>query len=375
MTGIKSLREKNKGIFEALDERRARGEEPIGKPAPTTPMEARTAPGRMFGLQNQIQEAEDRATRAETELAQLRATMAEGGAPVDTKALAEAELRRQEAETALADAQAKLDDALKGQVPRTARLEQLVEIPGRRRKLTDEQYDELRENLRHNKLTHPITVRSLPDGRYEVISGYNRISVYRDLGRAEIEMYVLDLTEEESEGAALYANLLAPTLPAYECYIGFKAIMARKGFTTGEQLAEDAGVSTAKISKALSLGELPANALQMISEQPALYGTETAHKLVTLCKKGKAQQALTAIQAIAAGTTPAVAIREATASSTNSNKAKAITIRQGKHKYCEIIRADKSVRLSFTSAEEAEAIMSAIKTVVEQRAKANKTGA
>ena len=53
--------------------------------------------------------------------------------------------------------------------PTEAAVELLDQVSGRKRKLTPEEYAELKENLRLNPLMHPVTVRARANGRYEII--------------------------------------------------------------------------------------------------------------------------------------------------------------------------------------------------------------
>src|ERR1700744_1539910 len=69
--------------------------------------------------------------------------------------------------TASEAAQSKIKE-LEGQLATASTLEiaveRLHEVAGRRRYMDPAKYVELRENLRHNKLVHPVVVRARPDG-------------------------------------------------------------------------------------------------------------------------------------------------------------------------------------------------------------------
>src|SRR5574338_4192 len=366
MVGFRPMREKSKGILDAVEERRAKGEQPVGKPAPESPLQARTAPGRMFGLQEKIFEAEERARKAEEELERLKAT---AGSSVELEA---AEARLRQTEVAPGEAEVALQDAMKDQPVRKAMLSELHEIPGRRRKLSKQQYEELRENLRHNPLANPVTVRVREEGGFEIIAGYNRVSCYRDLERDEIDINVLDLDDDETERAAFYSNLLAPSLPDFEKYVGFRSRMEKHGLTQ-VQVAEEAGVSQPYISSLMTFGDLPEEALAMIADAPELFGAKAIQQLAKLTKQGRGGQVTEAIRKIATGElTQAAAVQFAGANTAvRPVRPVPVTIRQGKSKYCEVLRAEKTIRLSFSSAEEAEATFAAIQEVLEKRAATN----
>ena len=98
--------------------------------------------------------------------------------------------RAKEAEAKVLDYERRLD-----QQPTEVALDQLVEVGSRKRRLTDEQFEELKANLAINSLVHPIAVRRREDGRLEVVSGHNRIAAYRALGRSTIAVVVVDIEE------------------------------------------------------------------------------------------------------------------------------------------------------------------------------------
>lgn len=60
-------------------------------------------------------------------------------------------------------------------------LDLIDEVPGRRRKLTPEAYEELKANLAQNALAQAISVRRKLDGRFELLAGHNRTAIYREL--------------------------------------------------------------------------------------------------------------------------------------------------------------------------------------------------
>lgn len=145
-------------------------------------------------------------------------------------------------------------------------LGEITEMPGRRRKLTAEQYAELRENLRNNPLVHPITLVVRVDGTKEIVAGHNRFHVYRELGREAIPAVFAQLEDvEQIENAAFYSNLLSPSLPDFEKYLGFQKHMERTG-QSQQELAAAAGISAGHLSKLFSFSRLPKAALDALAD-------------------------------------------------------------------------------------------------------------
>ncbi len=353
MAGAKDMKSKNTDLLAAMQARAANGGVP--KKLPDTPEEARTGPGQLAIFSGQLADAISRAEAAEAEVERLKANQG------SSEALAEARAK-------LAEAEAALTTALESQPRRKAKLNELHEVPGRRRKLTPEQYAELRANLEHNPLAHPVTVRVRPQGGYEIVSGNNRSAIYRELGREEIDITVLNLTDDEVDRAAFYSNLLQPNLTDFEKYIGFKQRMAKTKLNQ-TQIAAEAGVSQPYVSGLMAFDELPPEALECIADAPAKFGAKAVQELAKLTKQGKGAKVIEAVQKVITDElNQSAAVHHAKASDTKKPTQKSpVTFWSGKRKYCEAVRSDTSIRLSFATAEEAEATMEALKAVFESR--------
>ena len=181
-------------------------------------------------------------------------------------------------------------------------LSALHEVAGRRRHLTIDQYAELKENLRSNRLVTPITVRARPDGGYEIISGHNRTAIYREIGRDKIIASVLaDASDYVAESSALYANLLQSDLTDFEKYLGFKRLIALTGHSQ-QKVAIEAGVSKQALSRWMSFGDLPVEALRVIAGAPEKLGANAAEALSILVSQGKSDAVTEAVKAIVDGT-------------------------------------------------------------------------
>lgn len=251
-------------------------------------------------------------------------------------------------------------------------LELVHEVPGRRRKLTGQQYNELKQNLRNNPLVTPITVRQSKEGGFEVVSGSNRVAIFRELGRTHIPARILDSDDTQAEINAFFANLLQADLPDFEKYLGFKKIMEVQGQLTHAEIAERAGVSRSFVTQLMAFDELPSAALVILADKPATIGANAAQDLAALVKKGRGEQVVDAIAKVSTGELDqARAVKYAAvdaAAKLPVTKPEPIRIRIGKSTYCNIQRADKVLRLQFESAEEAAAIQDAVREVLEKRA-------
>lgn len=178
-------------------------------------------------------------------------------------------------------------------------LKDLHEVPGRRRKLTEEAFTELRENLRNNELVTPITVRRREEGGFEIVSGHNRVAAYRELGRTDIPAFVRDTDAEQANLNAFYANLLQPTLSDFEKYLGFKRRQIATGMTQ-KALAAEAGLPEQTVSSIYSFDRLPDEAKELLAEQPHRLGGNAATKLAQAASLGKSSQVVEAVRKLVA---------------------------------------------------------------------------
>jgi ParB family chromosome partitioning protein len=213
--------------------------------------EPRTSPGRLMDAQNRINSAQARIKELETQLEERAAL----------------------------------------EVP----LDSLVEVIGRRRKLTSEQFQELKNNLTQHALATPILVRALPDARYEIVAGHNRVAAYRELGRATIRANVASIEEGEIEFAAFFSNLLSPSLTDFEKYWNFKRLQELSGLSRTE-ISESAGLSKSHVTRIFSFDALPEAAKAALAERPERLGSNAAQKLAALTEAGKSDKVIEAVR-------------------------------------------------------------------------------
>ena len=279
-----------------------------------------------------------------------------------------AESRAAEAERHVTDMQSKLNDS-----PKELALDVLVEVEGRRRRLTPDQFEELRANLAENPLVQPVVVKMLSNGRYELISGHNRVAVYRLLGRANIPVTVADLDDSQVERGAFFANLLQPALPDYEKYLGFKKWQDETGDSQAA-MAQKAGTTKNTISRLFAFGELPLEAIELITEKPEALGARYAVELARLAKAGKKDQVIEAIQVLTLGTISQVeAVKMAAREPRRLREKQAgnkVKIKAGRLEYCRYEVSGGTLRIDFRDPQERllaeEEIAKVLKRLAEQ---------
>jgi ParB family chromosome partitioning protein len=250
-------------------------------------------------------------------------------------------------------------------------LDQLHEVPGRRRYKSPEKFAELRENLRHNPLIDAVVVLPRPEGGFNIQSGHHRVDAYRDLGRTKIECVLGKSTGNEASAGAFYANLMQSDLTDYEKYIGFKEILASFPGTTQAQVAEQAGVAASVVSKLMAFEQLPEAVLARLKRKPDLLGSTSGYALAVLTKEGKSERVIAAVERLAKGEidqTQAVKLAATEPAKPKGVKPEGVKVRVGRAVYCDVRTARNVVRMEFQSEDEARAIQDELKTLLEARA-------
>jgi ParB family chromosome partitioning protein len=280
-------------------------------PQKTNDSEARTSPGRLMDAQNRINSAHARIKELETQLAEKAAL--------------------------------------------EVSLDSLVEVNGRRRKLTQEQFQELKNNLAQHSLATPILVRTLPDDRFEIVAGHNRVAAYRELGRKSIRANIASIEEGEIEFAAFFSNLLSPSLTDFEKYWNFKRLQEISGLSRAE-ISESAGLSKSHVTRIFSFDALPDAAKTALAEKPERLGSNAAQKLAALAESGKAEKVVEAIRRLVDDES----FTQDRAVALATEKPRVITtaptvIKRGKRKVCEVSARSGVVGVRFFEKDASEA--------------------
>ena len=208
-------------------------------------------------------------------------------------------LEAREYQTRIQDLQNQLEVAKRAGGSMKVPLSDLHEVPGRRRHKSPEAYVELRENLRHNALIHPVAIRPRIEGGFELVSGHWRTDAFRELGRTEVECVLVDSSEDEASLGAFYANLLQSDLTDYEKYLGFCDIQKRFPGITQSKMAERAGTSEGTVSALMSFADLPDEVRQVLNESPEILGATSGYALARLTRAGRSDRVIAAVKMLA----------------------------------------------------------------------------
>src|SRR5574343_314038 len=244
----------------------------------------------------------------------------------------------------------------------------------RRTNLDDEQYKTLLENLRHNNLVTPIIVRHRKSGGFEIISGHNRTQAFKDLGREKIPAVIADISDNDANKDAFFANLIHSSLPDYEKYLGFKNMLSDNPALTHEELAKISGLSTSAVTILLAFDRLPDQAHALIQQHPRLVGANSARDLALACSQGKAGRVIEALEMLSSGQLQTESkalsfVNQRVESLSKTNIAEERKFRKGKAVFCKYKRAANIVRIEFKSGDDAKSLENALFDLLETATK------
>ena len=130
--------------------------------------------------------------------------------------------------------------------------------PFQPRKEFDQQaLDDLAQSIREQGVITPVTVRRMPDGKYQLIAGERRLRASQLAGLAEIPAYIRVATDGQMMEMALVENIQRENLNAMEIAFSYNALIEECQLTH-EQLSQRVGKDRSTITNYLRLLGLPA---------------------------------------------------------------------------------------------------------------------
>ncbi len=119
-----------------------------------------------------------------------------------------------------------------------------------------ESLEELAGSIRTLGLIQPITVRRVPGGKYQIISGERRFRACRSAGMDEIPAYIKDTDETRMLEMAIVENIQREDLDPIEIALSYQRLIEECSLTQ-EQMADRVGKKRASIANYLRLLKLP----------------------------------------------------------------------------------------------------------------------
>lgn len=162
-----------------------------------------------------------------------------------------------------------------------------------RKQFDAEALDSLTDSIATHGILQPITVRHLPSGYYQIISGERRWRAARQAGLLEVPVLIVEADDRKVMELSLIENLQREDLNPMEEAAGYQKLMADFGLTQ-EECAERVGKSRPAVANALRLLNLPEPIQAMVEDGRLSAGH--ARALLTLGSKQQQAAAETVVK-------------------------------------------------------------------------------
>ena len=126
-----------------------------------------------------------------------------------------------------------------------------------RKEFDPDALEELAQSIREQGIITPITVRRMPDGKYQLIAGERRFRAAQLAGLTELPAYIRVATDGQMMEMALVENIQRENLNAMEIALSYNALIEECQLTH-EQLSQRVGKDRTTITTYLRLLNLPA---------------------------------------------------------------------------------------------------------------------
>ena len=126
-----------------------------------------------------------------------------------------------------------------------------------RREFDEEAMTELANSIREIGIITPITLRQMPDGKYQIIAGERRWRASQQVGLKSIPAYIRTVEDENVMEMALVENIQREDLNAIEIALAYQHMADTLGMTQ-EGIADRVGKSRTAITNYMRLLKLPA---------------------------------------------------------------------------------------------------------------------
>lgn len=126
-----------------------------------------------------------------------------------------------------------------------------------RKEFSDTELEELAQSIKQQGVITPVTLRQMPDGRYQLVAGERRLRASKLAGLKEIPAYVRTATDIQMMEMALVENIQRSDLNAIEVAQAYRQLIDECRLTH-DQLSERVGKDRSTISNYLRLLGLPA---------------------------------------------------------------------------------------------------------------------
>ena len=148
-------------------------------------------------------------------------------------------------------------------------IHQIVPNPNQpRREFDEEAMEELATSIREMGIITPITLRQMPDGKYQIIAGERRWRASQKAGLKTLPAYIRTVEDESVMEMALVENIQREDLNAIEIALAYQHLLETTGMTQAK-ISDRVGKSRTAVTNYMRLLKLPAQ-IQMALKDKAI---------------------------------------------------------------------------------------------------------
>ena len=137
-------------------------------------------------------------------------------------------------------------------------IHQIVPNPNQpRREFDEEAMEELANSIREMGIITPITLRQMPDGKYQIIAGERRWRASQKAGLKTLPAYIRTVEDESVMEMALVENIQREDLNAIEIALAYQHLWETTGMTQAK-ISDRVGKSRTAVTNYMRLLKLPA---------------------------------------------------------------------------------------------------------------------
>ena len=125
-----------------------------------------------------------------------------------------------------------------------------------RKHFAEEDLQDLASSIRQHGIVQPVVVRTVADGRFEIIAGERRWRAAQLAGLNEIPVIIREVDDRTALELAIVENVQRTDLNPVEEALGYEQLIAEHGYTQND-LGEIIGKSRSHVANSLRLLKLP----------------------------------------------------------------------------------------------------------------------
>jgi ParB family chromosome partitioning protein len=134
-----------------------------------------------------------------------------------------------------------------------------------RRSFAEDDLEDLTQSIREHGIVQPVVVRTMPDGKYEIIAGERRWRAAQRAGLTAVPVVIRDVTDRVALELAIIENVQRADLNPVEEAQGYQLLIDEHQYTQAD-LGQVIGKSRSHVANTLRLLKLPDHVRTLVTD-------------------------------------------------------------------------------------------------------------